>query len=259
MKTGGTSPVSGAGKAELCIATDGVAGHVLTQQRCDPNNPRELWSWNFRDDHSGHGYVNPASGLWMDVEGASRNNGTRIIGWYDNPKDNQLWYAGNAGWSKGISNSDYVVNDTNGYVHYTNVAATTNLHSSSPDAQRLAYEALALPPEATGWAYSPGRPQKFHDWNNDVHYNTADGSAVYYQFTGTGVSYISEISQDNGPVDIYIDGVLQKTADTSRAGVQNQGGQLVYTTTGLPAGLHDIVLVKKGGPYMLMDAFEVYP
>ncbi len=108
-----------------------------------------------------------------------------------------------------------------------------------------------------GWGYYGGRPASFNDLDNDVHATTNNGDAVAYTFTGTGVSYISEKSLDDGKVKVYIDGAYKATVNAYSAGAHNVGGQTLYSISGLPAGTHTIKLVKKSGVYMLLDAFTI--
>lgn len=73
----------------LCIATDGVAGDWLFQAPCN-GSPKQQWA----ADGPGGAYAfrNPASGLYMDVEGGSGWQGTHLVGWYWNGGNNQ-WFA----------------------------------------------------------------------------------------------------------------------------------------------------------------------
>jgi hypothetical protein len=248
-------------KSGLCITTDGVAGHPLTQQICDPKNPLQLWTWRQNDTHSGYGYKNPSTNLWIDLEGASYNKGTRVIAWYDQGgADNQQWQTGI--WSDGISNSKYLINDSDPYIHYTTVDVLYDLFSDDPTARQQGYDSLyyqAQHPSTFSWNYSPGRPSSFHDYQNDLHYTTLNNNAVYYTFNGTGISYISEVSDGYGKVDVLLDGIYQTTVDANASGVHNKGGQILYKITGLPRGSHNISLLKRDGAYMLLDGFEVYP
>jgi hypothetical protein len=107
-----------------------------------------------------------------------------------------------------------------------------------------------------GWGYYGSRPTSFNDVNNDVHATTNNGDSVSYTFNGTGISYISELSNGYGHVDVYIDGVYQQTVNANSSG-NNQGAQQLYSISGLAQGQHTIKLVKKDGVYMLLDAFLV--
>ncbi|MBV9922158.1 MAG: hypothetical protein JOY78_15075 [Pseudonocardia sp.] len=108
----------------------------------------------------------------------------------------------------------------------------------------------------SGWFYNGGRPASFVDVNNDVHATTNNGDSVSYTFTGTGVAYVTEKSSGYGTVDVYLDGVFQQTVDANGP-FHNQGGQVLFSKTGLSAGQHTIKLVKTGGAYMLLDALTV--
>ena len=108
----------------------------------------------------------------------------------------------------------------------------------------------------SGWGYYGGRPASVNDLDNDVHATTNNGDAVSYTFTGTGVSYITEKSVDEGKVKVYIDGAYKATVNANST-AHNMGGQTLYSISGLPAGSHTIKLVKKSGVYMLLDAFQV--
>ena len=60
-------------------------------------------------------------------------------------------------------------------------------------------------------------------------------------------------------MDVYLDGVSQGAVNAYAAGVHNQGGQVLFSTTGLGAGQHTLKLVKTSGTYMLLDAVTVLP
>ncbi|GAA2511158.1 X2-like carbohydrate binding domain-containing protein [Winogradskya humida] len=106
------------------------------------------------------------------------------------------------------------------------------------------------------WSQSTGRG--LGDYNDNVHYTERNGDSFQYTFTGTGVSYITEMDTSQGDVDIYLDGQLVKTVNTGRA--QDQPRliqQTVFTVTGLPNGSHTLMAVKKSGSYMLLDRIDV--
>jgi hypothetical protein len=122
-----------------------------------------------------------------------------------------------------------------------------------------------------GWGYYPGRPASFNDAQNDVHATTNNGDSVSFSFTGTGVTYISELSNGYGLVDVYLDGQFEETVDANAPGSQqplddvgfsalaNSGGHALFSAEGLAAGQHTIRLVKRSGVYMLVDGFVVQP
>jgi hypothetical protein len=87
------------GTSAKCVMTDGVAGHRLFQAPCS-GSPYQLWSidssWAGGDFSSTHGISNPASGLYMDVQGDSRTQGAYIDGYYRNYAPNQQFLAQSA-------------------------------------------------------------------------------------------------------------------------------------------------------------------
>jgi hypothetical protein len=67
--------------------TGGAKGTGLTAQRCDSANRSQ--KWGFQSD----GTLRNELSLCADVEGGSRNQGTRVISWDCNARaSNQLWY-----------------------------------------------------------------------------------------------------------------------------------------------------------------------
>ncbi len=104
-----------------------------------------------------------------------------------------------------------------------------------------------------GWNLSTNRG--LGDYNNDVHYATANGASLTYAFTGTGIDYLSERYSDQGLVDIYLDDVFQQTVNTTNGARLTQ--QVIYSARGLTAGSHTLRAVKRSGTYMLADRFDV--
>jgi len=74
----------------LCLTTDGVAGHALTQQTCS-TDPHQAWSPSYVWWAGGYTLYNAASGLNMDVAGASYGAGAEIDAWYPNNQLNQVF------------------------------------------------------------------------------------------------------------------------------------------------------------------------
>ncbi|MET7425512.1 alpha-L-fucosidase [Dactylosporangium sp. NPDC005555] len=104
-----------------------------------------------------------------------------------------------------------------------------------------------------GWSTSTGRG--LGDFNDDVSYTTTDGASFSYTFTGTGIDYLAERNSDQGLVDVYLDGALQATVDTSSGPRLTQ--QVIWSARGLPPGTHTLRGVKRSGTYMLVDRFDV--
>ncbi len=125
------------------------------------------------------------------------------------------------------------------------VPATVQINDTDP----------AIQYHGGGWShYGPGRG--VGDLGDDVHATTNDTDVVEYTFTGTGITYYTERSVDEGPVKVAVDGVYQQTVDAQSAD-HNLANQALYTITGLPLGQHTISLQKAGGTYMLLDGFVI--
>jgi len=105
---------------------------------------------------------------------------------------------------------------------------------------------------SSGWVYSANRGAG--DYYNDVHDTSVNGNYAQYAFTGTGVRYVTETYSDEGNVDVYLDGVFQRTVNCNTATRQVQ--QFMYSATNLAYGSHTIKIVKTSGNYILLDAFD---
>lgn len=104
------------------------------------------------------------------------------------------------------------------------------------------------------WSRSGGRGMG--DYQDDVQYSEADGSAFEYSFVGTGIDWVTETHASQGEAEVFLDGVLVDTVDTFQAegrGVQ----QVVYSVRDLPNGSHTLRVVKKSGQFMLLDKLDV--
>ncbi|HTF08690.1 MAG TPA: PA14 domain-containing protein, partial [Asanoa sp.] len=106
---------------------------------------------------------------------------------------------------------------------------------------------------STGWSVSSARG--LGDYNDDVHYTTTNGGSFTYTFSGTGIDYLSERYSDQGLVDIFLDGVLRATVDTTSSVRLTQ--QVIYSVRGLPQGSHTLRGVKRSGTYLLVDRLDV--
>ncbi|MEU8238354.1 X2-like carbohydrate binding domain-containing protein [Actinoplanes missouriensis] len=106
------------------------------------------------------------------------------------------------------------------------------------------------------WSQSTGRG--LGDHNDNVHYTERNGDSFQYTFTGTGISYITEMDSSQGEVDIYLDGQLVKTVNTGREqGQPRLSQQTVFSVNDLPNGSHTLMAVKKSGSFMLLDRIDV--
>lgn len=81
----------------LCLTTDGVAGHALSQYTCTGAS-NQLWQANSPFTFRFGGlptnptyFQNPATGLVIDVAQGSKADDAVVVGWYYNGGSNQLW------------------------------------------------------------------------------------------------------------------------------------------------------------------------
>lgn len=88
--------------------------------------------------------------------------------------------------------------------------------------------------------------------------------SVSLTFTGTGVTWISRLTESSGIARVSIDGVFVKNVD--RYAPQAAYQQAVFTTSGLSMGQHTIELAwtnnrnpKATGANLLLDAFDIVP
>lgn len=107
-----------------------------------------------------------------------------------------------------------------------------------------------------GWNYRDGRWME-SDLMNDVHVTVKNGNSAEFTFIGTGIGLISEVCDDLGEADIYIDGEFKETINCYRA-EGRISRQVVYSIKNLPYGEHTIKIEKKNGPYMIVDGFRIW-
>jgi hypothetical protein len=107
----------------------------------------------------------------------------------------------------------------------------------------------------SGFSYSANRG--LGDYDNDVHYATANGSTATLTFTGTGIQVYGEQYTDQGNIGISIDGGTQQTISTLPSDGQRHSNVAVYTATGLAPGNHTIVVTKLSGTYTTLDGFNI--
>ncbi len=103
------------------------------------------------------------------------------------------------------------------------------------------------------WGYYSGRATA--DFGKDVHATSSNGSFASYTFTGTAVSYFTEIAPDEGNVQVYLDGTLQTTVNCYSAARQVR--QAVWSSGTLASGSHTLKLVKMDGGFLLLDALQI--
>src|SRR5205807_341289 len=76
------------------------------------------------------------------------------------------------------------------------------------------------------WGHSAGRP--YGDLGDDVHYTSTTGDSATITFTGTGIDVLSEKFTDEGDIDVFVDGTLDRTVSANGAG-DRLAQQVIYS------------------------------
>jgi hypothetical protein len=115
--------------------------------------------------------------------------------------------------------------------------------------------ATAVTYAGSGWNYSSGRG--YGDYGNDVHYSYSAGASAKFSFTGSGVSWLAQRSDQTGPVEVYVDGVDEGTVAPVTAAAPFPTQQVDYRIAGLVPGSHTLEVVNKTASLLTIDAFVV--
>jgi hypothetical protein len=105
----------------------------------------------------------------------------------------------------------------------------------------------------SGFSYASGRG--FGDYQDDIHYATANGSTASAAFTGIGIQVYGEQYTDQGNIGISIDGGAQQVVSTLPSDGARHSNVAVYTSGTLTPGTHTIVVTKLSGQYATLDGF----
>jgi hypothetical protein len=89
------------------------------------------------------------------------------------------------------------------------------------------------------------------DYRDDIHATTANGAAVDFTFTGTGVAWSTELAPDQGNADVFIDGKLVRRVNLH--GDVRLTNQQVFDATGLKNGPHTLRILKVDGDVLRND------
>jgi hypothetical protein len=134
---------------------------------------------------------------------------------------------------------------------YSSMIAKTKVLNDAEAAIR--YSADAQGPQWGSQAF-----RGLGDWNDDVHYASANGATVRLAFSGSGVDVLGEKNGDQGLVEVFVDNVSQGTFDTSLPATSpRQAQQLIFGIHTLSPGAHTIAVVKRSGQFATIDAFRL--
>lgn len=89
-------------------------------------------------------------------------------------------------------------------------------------------------------------------------YKNADnnGDFVTFDFEGTGFRWYSNIKNDSGTADIYIDSKLVKSIDLVSAGLEGTN-KIVYEVSNLSEGLHCIRIINRSDKTISFNGFDL--
>lgn len=94
----------------------------------------------------------------------------------------------------------------------------------------------------------------FYSQESDIKFS--NNKTAEYSFYGTGIDYITNLSNDAGQVEIFIDGKEDKTINLEKD--QELKDRTVYTKTGLPKWNHTIKIVSNKAISASDIKFKVY-
>jgi len=97
----------------------------------------------------------------------------------------------------------------------------------------------------------------YNDFKDDVHYTNTPGDAAEFTFTGTGIQLLSEKFQDQGSIDVFIDGKPRGSVNLKQNDFPRLAQIPVFNAQDLPSGSHTMRIVNTSGDYVALDAFVV--
>jgi hypothetical protein len=106
------------------------------------------------------------------------------------------------------------------------------------------------------WTHATGRGAG--DYNDDLHWTSTNGDSATITFTGTGIDCLGPMSSSDGIANVLLDGVQVGTVQAQYPG-SYAAQQYLYQVRGLTPGAHTLKLVKTGGTYLQVDAFQLWP
>ena len=138
-------------------------------------------------------------------------------------------------------------------------AATTIMQAAGPTSEQGPAKAGVVDDDSLAIAYtgawSDSGFRGLGDYDDGVHYATANGAQATLSFQGTRVAFSTETNSDEGTFEVLVDGVNQGTFNANASSRHTQ--QVLFTSNVLPSGNHTITVVKESGTYMLVDSFTV--
>ena len=102
-------------------------------------------------------------------------------------------------------------------------------------------------------------------WNRVSHANFSGGSTMRseragselaFDFTGTGIQFITQTAASHGAFDVYINGQFRQTVNTHSATLGNQ--RVVGRIEGLPQGDHTVRIVTRTNARVNLDRIDIF-
>jgi hypothetical protein len=125
------------------------------------------------------------------------------------------------------------------------------INDTDPDIQ---YQGPNQVTGAGAWFHSANRG--LGDYQDDVHATQQFADDFKYTFNGTGISFSTELSADEGQANVYIDGNFIQTIN-NWSHESNEPQQTAYSVSGLTPGQHTLLVVNESSSYLLLDALTV--
>ncbi len=113
-----------------------------------------------------------------------------------------------------------------------------------------------LPPAATLVGSDDPAVRYAGNWQT-IRFSKTPGDSVEFSFTGTGVELLTDKSNEQGSVDIFVDGRPQGTVNLRVEDFPRLSKIRVFGVQGLTRGKHTIQVVNKGTDAVSIDAFSV--
>lgn len=140
-------------------------------------------------------------------------------------------------------------------IDFTPPASETVVNDDHPSVQYV----------GSDWTDFNDRPPQNKDIHEDVHASEVVGAEAHFNFTGTGVDFITEQDYRAGQVQFSVDGKpgIPATADASKdpngnpVVVANQGNYTLWGMHDLAYGPHELVVKKTDDKWAMVDGFRV--
>jgi hypothetical protein len=133
--------------------------------------------------------------------------------------------------------------------------SSTTVTMPKATAAELLNDTAGVSYTGSGWDWKSAGRGGSGSFMNDVWASTHIGDSYTISFNGTGIDLVTETNSDEGQVDVFLDGVLDRTINCATSSRVFQA--LVYSRTGLSAGQHTLRAVMRTGTYLIADAFRI--